>query len=54
MQEVMSKLSAYAPHFTGPAMAEQAVQDVMKVINVSTVEKDYGAFVSQHGDKNWI
>lgn len=54
MQDLMGKLAAYAPNFTGPATAEQAVQDVMKVVNASTVEKDFGAFVSQHGDKNWI
>ena len=55
MGEIMKKLSAYAPHFTGPEAPEPAVKDVLSVINRSSVENgNGGTFVSHFGDKQWI
>jgi NAD(P)-dependent dehydrogenase (short-subunit alcohol dehydrogenase family) len=54
MQGLGAKFFAYAPHFKGPATAEESVKDMMSVIGNASVEKDAGAFISHHGNKQWI
>ncbi len=42
-----------APDFKGPLTPEVSVKMVLEVINRWTVA-DTGAFVSQHGNKQWL
>ncbi len=50
-----AKIGAYAPHFKGPATPEEAVMDVLSVINKASVAGgDGGTFVSHFGNKQWV
>jgi hypothetical protein len=42
-----------APEFEGPITPEKSVSSMFEVINNWTV-KDTGAFVSHHGNKQWL
>lgn len=53
LMPLMAKFQQYAPHFTGPASPPEAVSNVLKVIENSTME-DAGAFLSHHGNKEWL
>jgi NAD(P)-dependent dehydrogenase (short-subunit alcohol dehydrogenase family) len=49
------KFLAYAPHMTGPISPEESVRLCMQVIEKKSVANgDGGAFVSQHGNQQWI
>lgn len=53
--EIMKKLNAFAPHFTGPGTAEAAIRDVLSVIDRSSVKNgNGGTFVSHFGNKQWL
>ena len=44
-----------APQFKGAVSPEVAVKDVMKVVEDASLEKgDGGAFLSHHGNKEWL
>lgn len=50
-----AKFFSYAPHFTGPAMPEQSVNDVLNVINKASLESGYGgSFILHLGNKQWL
>jgi hypothetical protein len=49
IQEFMTTL----PDFKGPITVSESVKLQMNVISSITVENT-GAFLSHHGDKNWI
>lgn len=51
---MMGKFKAYAPHFAGPDTAENAIKAVMSVVNNASVETHAGAFLSHHGNKEWL
>ncbi|ORY60238.1 uncharacterized protein BCR38DRAFT_497893 [Pseudomassariella vexata] len=51
---LMGKFKKFAPHFTGPTTPDLAIRDVLSVIKKASVDADKGAFISQHGDKNWL
>lgn len=51
----MQKFAEYAPGFTGPATAESAIKDVISVWEKASIENgDGGAYVSHHGNKQWL
>ncbi|KAI1038192.1 hypothetical protein LB503_012083, partial [Fusarium chuoi] len=55
MGGMMAKFKEYAPHFTGPATAEDAVKDMRAVWENATIEGGYGgAYLSQFGNKQWL
>jgi hypothetical protein len=41
------------PNWDGPILPKESVDLMLKVIHKVTIE-DTGAFLSQHGDKNWL
>lgn len=52
---MMEKFQGYAPHFTGPAMPNDAAKDVLNVAQKASVPNgDGGAYVSHLGNKQWI
>ncbi|KAF9771645.1 hypothetical protein IL306_010701 [Fusarium sp. DS 682] len=55
MGGMMAKFREYAPHFTGPATADAAVRDMRAVWEKASIEGGYGgAYLSQHGNKQWL
>jgi len=50
---VMKKIQTRYPHFQGPITPEESVKAVLHVIDEATL-KDTGAFISQHGNKEWV
>ncbi|CAJ2513871.1 Uu.00g019900.m01.CDS01 [Anthostomella pinea] len=51
----MGKLSAYAPHFKGPSSVEEAIPLIRSTWEKASIESGFGgAFVSQHGNKQWL
>lgn len=54
IQAMGAKFNRYAPHFTAPSTPEESVKALLSVIDNATVEKDSGAFLSHHGNKNWL
>ncbi|KAF7188864.1 putative oxidoreductase [Pseudocercospora fuligena] len=54
MQKMGAKFAAYAPDFKGMISVQESVEAQMQVIDKATVETYGGAFVSHHGDKNWL
>ncbi|KAH8667080.1 hypothetical protein BX600DRAFT_285618 [Xylariales sp. PMI_506] len=55
LMAVGAKFVSYAPRFTGRTTPEQAVNEMMAVINRASLETGYaGAFVSQFGNKQWL
>lgn len=51
----MAKAQAYAPHFKGPVSVEEAVKTIKSLWERASIETGYaGAFVSQHGTRQWI
>ncbi|KAK4247293.1 hypothetical protein C7999DRAFT_41356 [Corynascus novoguineensis] len=55
LEQLFMQYKQYAPHFTGPARPEDAVQDVISVWEKASVENgDGGAFVSHLGNKQWL
>lgn len=53
-QGMVAKFKEYAPHFTGPILAEESVRMQLAVIDKATVETYGGAFVSHFGNKQWL
>lgn len=52
---VFGKFNAYEPSFTGESKPEDAIKDVLSVIEKSSVEAgDGGSFVSHFGNKRWL
>ncbi|VUC27907.1 unnamed protein product [Clonostachys rosea] len=60
--EQMQKLGAMAagfmkayPEWKGPAQPEDAIRDMLAVIEKASIEDGFGgSFVSHHGDKHWL
>lgn len=52
---LMVKFQQYAPHFEGPASPSEAVRSVLNVVEKSSLDNgDGGAFLSHHGNKEWL
>lgn len=52
---LFQKFKEYAPHFEGPAKAEDAIRDVLATIRRASIADGFGgAFVSHRGDKQWL
>jgi NAD(P)-dependent dehydrogenase (short-subunit alcohol dehydrogenase family) len=52
---MMQTFQKYAPYWKGPSTPEEAVKAVISVWEKCSIEKgDGGAFLSHHGDKNWL
>ncbi|KFX96191.1 hypothetical protein V490_03476 [Pseudogymnoascus sp. VKM F-3557] len=52
---IFGKFNAYEPSFTGESKPEDAIKDVLSVIERSSVEAgDGGSFVSHFGNKRWL
>jgi hypothetical protein len=57
MQKLMAmggKFAQYAPHFQGPSTPEDAVGDVLNVIQNASMEVNGGQIVSHFGNKQWL
>ncbi|KAE9373307.1 NAD(P)-binding protein [Stipitochalara longipes BDJ] len=55
LQALFSKLLRYAPDFKGPVSAEDAVADIMRVVNNASLESgNGGSSVSHFGTKRWL
>lgn len=54
IQPMIGKFMAYAPHFKGAISPEDSIKAMNAVIEKSTAEKDGGAFLSHHGNKQWL
>ncbi|KXT09568.1 hypothetical protein AC579_713 [Pseudocercospora musae] len=54
MQKLGGKVAAYAPDFKGPISVQESVESQLQVIDKATVETYGSAFVSHHGDRNWL
>ncbi|OKL62632.1 hypothetical protein UA08_01901 [Talaromyces atroroseus] len=51
----MSKLATYAPHFKGPTPVDEAIQTIRSTWERISIDNGYGgAFISQHGNKQWL
>lgn len=49
------KFAAYAPHFKAPATPEDAVKDVLKVVEKSSLTNGAGGtYLSHLGNKQWL
>ncbi|GAM42497.1 short chain dehydrogenase [Talaromyces pinophilus] len=51
---MFQKFIKYAPHFTGPAPIEDAVKDVLQVVDKATIETNGGILVSHFGNKQFL
>jgi hypothetical protein len=52
---IFGKFNEYEPSFTGESKPEDAIKDVLSVIEKSSVEAgDGGSFVSHFGNKRWL
>ena len=50
-----AKFGRYAPHFRGRTTPEEAVKDMMSVINTASLESgNGGCFISHLGNKQWL
>lgn len=54
IKAMVAQFKTYAPHFEGPITAEESVEAQLAVIEKATVESFGGAFVSHHGNKEWL
>ncbi|KAK8001894.1 short chain dehydrogenase [Apiospora marii] len=55
LMKFMGTVATYAPDFKGPSSPEDAVRQVKATWEKATIGSGFGgAFVSHHGDKNWI
>ncbi|CAM1505987.1 Fc.00g116240.m01.CDS01 [Cosmosporella sp. VM-42] len=55
LQAMITKFTAYAPSFKGPISTEESVKAVLAVTNKASLENgDGGAFLSHHGNKEWL
>lgn len=53
--EFMGKVTTYAPHFKGPIPVDEAVGTMRSTWEKASIETGFGgAFISQHGNKQWI
>jgi len=48
------KFAAYAPHFKGPSSPDEAVRDVLSVIENATMEANGGKLVSHFGNQQYL
>lgn len=51
---MFQKFMKYAPHFTGPAPVDDAVKDVLQVVENATIETNGGTLVSHFGNKQFL
>ena len=52
---MFGKFLKYAPHFTGPSTADVAIDQMISVMERSSVRSgDGGSSVSQFGNKRWL
>jgi hypothetical protein len=55
LMTMAGKFAAYAPHFTGGSKPEDAVNDMLKVVEKSSLANgDVGAYLSHLGNKQWL
>nr|QJQ82475.1 PesJ [Pestalotiopsis humus] len=55
LMKFMGTVATVAPDFKGPAAPADAVRQVKETWEKASIETGFGgAFVSHHGDKNWI
>jgi NAD(P)-dependent dehydrogenase (short-subunit alcohol dehydrogenase family) len=55
LQDIMGKFATYAPHFKGPIQVDEAVATLRSTWEKLSLEDGFsGAFVSQHGTKQWV
>lgn len=55
LQDIAGKFAAYAPHFTAPTTPQESVEDMLRLLEKSSIEKgNGGTFVSQFGNKQWL
>lgn len=55
LMEVMGKFVAYAPDFKGPTAVDEAVRVNRAIWEKISIDGGYGgAFISQHGNKQWL
>jgi hypothetical protein len=55
LMTMAGKFAAYAPHFQGGSKPEDAVRDVLKVVEKSSLANgDGGAYLSHLGNKQWL
>lgn len=55
LQVVGAKTIAYAPHFKGPASAEEAARRVLAIVEGSKLEDGKaGTAISQTGTEKWM
>lgn len=51
----IGKAAAYAPDFKGPASPTDAVRQVRETWEKASIDTGFaGAFVSHHGNKQWV
>lgn len=50
---MLATLKKKHPDFEGPMSTEQSVKMMLDVVDKATIA-DTGAFVSQHGNKEWL
>ncbi len=55
VQDMMQKFALVNPNFTGPISPKESVEKMMVVIEKASCENgDGGAFISHHGNKEWL
>lgn len=54
LQAMSAKFAAYAPDFKGPVAPEEAVRDVLNVIENATMEANGGKIVSHLGTQQYL
>jgi hypothetical protein len=55
LQDFAGLVQKFAPDFKGPSTPPDAVRDVINVWEKCSIENgDGGAYLSHHGDKNWL
>lgn len=52
---MLGTFAQYAPSFKGPSPPEEAVKDVISVMEKASVKTgDGGSFVSHYGNQQWL
>lgn len=51
---MMQLFMEYAPHFKGPSSPEQAVGQILDVVEKATFERNGGVLVSHFGNDQWL
>jgi hypothetical protein len=55
LMKLGAKFMTFAPHWKGRATPEESVKDMLQTITNASIENgDAGAFVSHHGNQEWL